>query len=130
MDLLNFLSNLMGNGGVQKEKPQLPTNRQQARPLPQQPNAMLPRNRPVTPGYEQAAANYESAFDRGDYNSPYIIGQDPKNFGYPADEVNNYISRQPNNRFQIQGATNPVNQLRRGGTIYTPGEGPQTNFRY
>jgi len=52
---------------------------------------------------------------------PASMQEDQFNFGLPP---------QLNNRFQVQGAANPVNQLQRGGTIYTPGEGPRTNFRF
>lgn len=30
----------------------------------------------------------------------------------------------------VDGASDPLQNLQRGGTIYTPGEGPRTNYRY
>jgi hypothetical protein len=51
------------------------------------------------------------------------------NPGYTFYEDNTFSREQPTQRpFSIQGASDPMQQIRRGGTIYTPGEGPQTNF--
>lgn len=79
-------------GAMSKQvMPMQPMSRQMSRAaVPMQ--TQMP-TRSITPGYEEAARNYESAFNSGDYNSPYIIGQDPKNFGY-AEDVGQY-SDQP-----------------------------------
>jgi hypothetical protein len=68
------------------------------------------QGRKVTPGYEEAARRYESAFDRGDYNSPDVIGQDPKNFGYPPE--------QKANTNRILGSVNPIWQIQNRQTPY------------
>jgi len=92
MDLIKLLQMFTGGGSVKgaaqgamskQGMPMQSMSRQVFRTaVPMQ--AQTP-TRSVTPGYEEAAKNYEAAFDRGDYNSPYIIGQDPKNFGYAED---------------------------------------------
>jgi len=71
----------------------------------------------VKPGYEQAARDYESAFQRGDFNSPYIIGQDPANFGYPED-----ITTQP-----IRPVSRPM--VQQPNPIRIAGLQALTNFR-
>jgi hypothetical protein len=73
MDIFQRIKELLG--GQQEQPQQRPTQRQ------------------VAPGYEQAAMNYEDAFKRGDINSPSIIGQDPKNFGY-AEDIGQYGGQQ------------------------------------
>lgn len=54
------------------------------RPVPLPTGMPFMKASPVS-GYEDAAKRYEAAFSRGDLNSPDIIGQDPANFGYAAD---------------------------------------------
>ena len=78
----------------------------------------------VKPGYEQAARDYESAFQRGDFNSPYIIGQDPANFGYPEDITTqltrpvsrpNPVGQPPTQTIGVNGAIDPRYMIQRGG---------------
>ena len=92
--MFDALRKLLGMGGEQQQMPVksklapgMPGGYSKARPILQ--NNVQPRGRIVTPGYEEAARNYEAAFSRGDLNSPYIIGQDPKNFGY-AEDIGQY----------------------------------------
>ena len=91
--MFDALRKLLGMGGetqvsdTYKSKDGMPSGYSKARPILQ--NNVQPRGRIVTPGYEEAARNYEAAFSRGDLNSPYIIGQDPKNFGY-AEDIGQY----------------------------------------
>lgn len=97
MDLIQLLGGLLG----QEQKKPI-----QSQPL--QPKPLLPRRR-IVPGYASAAQRYESAFDRGDLNSPDIIGVDPKNFGYPADETQTF--QQP--RAQYKSPIMNVQDLQR-----------------
>lgn len=44
-----------------------------------------PKRQRVTPGYERQAQAYEQAMASGDFNSPSVIGVDPRHFGYAPD---------------------------------------------
>lgn len=87
MDIFQALRDFI-SGGTQKKKIEQPVQQQA---------------RTITPGYEDAARRYEDAFKRGDYNSPDIIGKDPKYFGYPEDVAPSTLSIGTPNRQSIQG---------------------------
>jgi len=120
MDFSKILQSILGMSqpvqGSRGKNPGMPRTPLPAKAMIQdgQPGgySKLSNRQPVTPGYEEAAQNYEAAFARGDFNSPYIIGQDPKNFGY-AEDIGQYGS-QPMQQARpmvvkprsIQGTTN------------------------
>jgi len=74
------------------------------------PKPTVVAGRTVRPGYEDAARKYEAAFARNDVNSPDILGQDPANFGYPAEQT-------PNTN-QILGSVNPLWQKQNNQAPY------------
>lgn len=114
MDLFQLLGGILNKKQEQIQRPQ-------GRALAQ------PARKVMTTRNPQAEA-YEQAFDRGDYNSPDIIGVDPAQFGYPEDNTFRQSGRQTPNAGPINGSLNPMWQQQKGFTPYNPGEGLRTNF--
>jgi len=84
---MDILANLRKLLGIQQEQPKQKLSMKPADVPVQyqvQPEITRDFNR-ITPGYQNAALNYERNFDQGNFNSPYIAGPqaiDPANFGY------------------------------------------------
>lgn len=58
------------------------------------PTMSLPRTGRVMPGFERGAADYEQSFTQGRPVAPQFARTDPSNYGYPADEPQNYAGYQ------------------------------------
>lgn len=132
MDLLSFLSGLLGTparkGAQVAAQHILPTaiNQSMAQASPMTPPDITYDPTGRTP---YSARTPELARLGNQYvanpTAPQFLGVDPALFGFPADNT----ARRPMIQTPgITGASNPLEQLRRGGTFYSPGEGPRTNF--
>jgi len=107
MDLLGNLKKLLGIQAPQNAQPIAQRIQSQASPRQAQ--------RVVKPGYEDAAQRYEAAFDRGELNSPDIIGVDPASFGYPADQtVSPLTSAEDDAYVQTAQGRMPLSSVGRG----------------
>lgn len=118
MDFFEKLRELLGGG------------RPQPQPQPHTPPAYALAGTPYKSAQEaqQAESRYNAAFNRGDLNSPDIIGVDPKYFGYAPERTNPRFVQYGPTENNIRGSIDPRWQVSRGNTPYSPGEGPLTNF--